>query len=119
MAIGQNFHSANVVQGQPLGMISAQVLLTADNAVIDPTGYSLILVGSDNTTAANRTFTLLASGLVGHTLVLTLTSAGATTCQLADSGSVKLSAAWEPLQFDTLTLVSDGTFWLEACRSDN
>lgn len=118
-----NFRSGDLVRGAPLGMNVRTVNLTADNqavTVVTPNElYSWLQVSSDDTTAANRTFTLAASALVGHTLLLSFVSGGATTAQLADTGAVKLSAAWEPVQYQTLTLVSDGTNWLETSRSAN
>jgi hypothetical protein len=116
MAVGENFRSSDVLQGEPLGMISTQVLLTADNTVIDPAGKSLIYVGSDNTTASNRTFTVLPNGLQGYLLTLCFYTGSSTTAELADSGTMRLQAAWTPTQYDTLVLMSDGTNWLEVCR---
>lgn len=116
MAVTDNFHSGNLKQGQPLGATNQYVLLTADNAVIDATGLSLIYVGSDNTTASARTFTLVASGLVGHALTLTFYTAGSTTAQLVNTGATKLAADWTPTQYDVLCLVSDGTNWVETSR---
>ncbi len=103
----------------PQAQTALTVSLTADNTAVDPNGYTLLLIGSDDTTAANRTFTLAANANVGAMLYCVFTTAGATTAQLADTGIQKLSAAWEPLQYGTLTLVSDGTNWIELARSAN
>lgn len=116
MAVGENFRSSDVIQGEPLGMISTQVLLTADNTVVDATGKSLIYIGSDNTTASNRTFTIPVSGLQGHLLTLCFYTGSSTSAELADSGTMRLQAAWTPTQYDILVLMSDGSNWLEVCR---
>lgn len=102
-----------------LPLKSQTVSLTADNQVITLTDERLILLSSDNTTATNRTFTLVASSIVGNLVTIIFTSAGATTAEFADTSIQKLSAAWTPQQYDTLTLISDGTNWIEVARSDN
>lgn len=114
-----NFHDGYLEQGAPLGMVTLEVSLAADNTVVDVSNYSAVKITSDNTTAANRTFTITNGPRVGQMLFLTLISGSSTTCQLADSGNVALSAAWEPLQDDTLTLVWQGSKWVEMCRADN
>lgn len=119
-----NFRSGYVEQGQPLGMITGEVNLTADNQLVSAnpdssTLYSLIRLSSDNTTAANRTFTLQAGVIAGQQLVLNFVSGASTTCQLADTGNAVLVAAWEPTQYDTLTLVwnEPNSVWQEVCRT--
>ena len=103
----------------PQGMTSSAVTLTADNTAVATLGVSLLLLGSDDTTAANRTFTLTASPVIGHTLLIVFTTGTSTTAQLADTSIQKLSAAWEPIQYGTLLLVSDGTNWIEVTRAAN
>lgn len=115
-----NFHSSQMQPGAALGMLPMEVSLVADNtALAEIAPYQLLKITSDNTTAANRTFTIPNGAIVGQQLLLTLISAGATTCQLADSGNVALSAAWEPTQDDTLSLVWQGSKWIEVARADN
>lgn len=115
-----NFHDGYMVVGQPLGALPQDVILTADNqAVLLSPKTALLRLQSDNTTAANRTFTITDGYLVGQELMCIFTSAGATTAQLQDAGNVALSAAWEPQADDTLTLVWSGSKWLEKARSDN
>lgn len=103
----------------PLAQTSLTVSLTADNTAVDPNGYTLLLISSDNTTATNRTFTLAANANVGAMLYCVFTSGASTTAELADTGIQKLSAAWTPVQYGTLTLISDGTNWIELARSAN
>lgn len=119
----QNFRNANLLSGSPLGAVDVTVALTADNQFVATQGLSTIKLTSDNTTATNRTFTLQ-SALnptqdPGGNYVLTLIfeSGSSTTCELANSGNVKLSAAWTPTQYGTLTLQWDGFFWIELARS--
>ncbi len=115
-----NFRDGYLKVGQPLGMLPQDLILTADDtSVILAPETSLLRLQSDNTTAANRTFTLQPGYVVGQELVIVFTSAGATTAQLLDSGNVALSAAWTPQQYDTLRLVWTGTIWVETARSDN
>ena len=122
-----NFRGGFLNQGQALGAISQTVLLTADNTVVNPAALAcqMINLESDNTTAANRTFTLTAgsgAGLLdGQLLYLVFTSGSSTAAQLADSGNVILSAAWEPTLGDTLTLIYNArvAVWVELCRADN
>lgn len=121
--VGDNFRSGLVLQGAPLGLVSQTVLLTADNQVVNPSALqvSMINLESDNTTAANRTFTLVNGALDGQGLQLVFTSGSSTTAQLADSGNCVLSAAWEPTQYDALQLVWNArtTKWVEVARADN
>ena len=116
-----NFRGGNLALGQPLGLNVTTALLTADNqavSVVTPTlNYSWLQLSSDNTTATARTFTLATSTLVGHTVFIEFVSGSSTTCQLVNTGTMKLSADWTPTQYQTLTLVSDGTNWIEQARA--
>lgn len=115
--MSDNFRSGYLVQGSPLGAVSAPYYLVADNTAVPTAGLSLIQLSSDNTTATNRTFTLAASSLVGHMLYLEFTSGSSTTCELQNTGAQKLTANWTPVQYGTLLLMSDGTNWIEVSRS--
>jgi hypothetical protein len=118
-----NFRSGDLVQGQPLGATNIVVSLTADNQFVSPYGFrdtpaaSLIFLQSNNTTASNRTFTLNNGQVIGQGLTLIFESGSSYTCQLANSGNVKLTAAWEPLQYQSLNLEWDGTYWIELGRA--
>lgn len=114
-----NFRPGYLEQGTPVGNLLLGVSLIADNTVVNQVGYGVVAITSDNTTAANRTFTLTNGEVVGKVLVLYMASGSSTTCELADSGNVKLSAAWTPLQYDTLTLMWTGSEYVELARSDN
>lgn len=94
------------------------VSLAGDDVVIPTDGVGLILLASDSTTAADRTFTLQVSSQVGQQITLVFTAGSSYTCQLADTGTMKLQGgAWTPLQYDTLQVISDGTNWVELGRS--
>ncbi len=115
--IGDSFRNANVRQGDPLGMSKMEAYLIADNQQVDVGNRSILFLSSNNTTAGNRTFTLVGSKLVGHQLVVIFTSGASTTAQLANSGTCRLqNGAWEPSQYSSITLVSDGTYWYEQNR---
>lgn len=115
-----NFHDGYLVQGEPLGMVEQDFLLTADNtAIILNPKTALLRLQSNDTTAANRTFTLTPGYKMGQQLMLVFVSAGGTSAQLQDAGNVALSADWEPTQYDTLNLVWIGDIWVEIARSDN
>jgi hypothetical protein len=94
------------------------VTIAGDDVVVPTDGVGLILLASDSTTATDRTFTLQVSSEVGQQLTLVFTAGSSYTCQLADTGTMKLQGgAWTPLQYDTLQLISDGTNWVELGRS--
>jgi len=100
------------------------VTLTADDQVVTVGEKSYIPLSSDNATAANRTFVLTPGLTAGQRLTLEWTHA-TNQGELADDGSVsgggnvRLSAAWSPGQYDTLSLIWNGTDWLETARSNN
>lgn len=114
-----NFRPGYLEQGSPVGMLPTYVMLTADGQVVNTSNVAYLGLSSDNTTAANRTFVLTSSTLQGQQLVIVFESGSSTSCQLADSGNVALSAAWEPLQYDSLTLVWDdyAAKWVEVARA--
>lgn len=114
-----NFRSGYLEQGQPLGQTSRTVALTADGQNVLLMGCSRIDLVSDNTTATSRTFTVEGSTLDGQILELVLISGASTTCELADSGNMRLSAAWTPLQWDTIVLQWSQVAgaWLELSRA--
>lgn len=114
-----NFHDGFLDTKSELGKLTATVQLTADNQVIVLfPGQGVLYLVSDNTTAANRTFTISAGSVEGQMLRIILTSAASTTCELLNTGNVKLSAAWTPLLNDNLALYFDGTNWIEVARVD-
>lgn len=112
-----NFRDGTLEQGQGLPALTKTVMLTADNTAVTPELATMILIGSDNTTASTRTFTLAASTVgVGHRVTLYFNTGSSTTAELADSGTMKLLTAWTPVQYDTLEVLWDGTNWNEVAR---
>jgi hypothetical protein len=118
------FKDGNLQPGQALGNLPLNVALTADNQTINPGVTPFIRIVSDNTTAANRTFTLFKGAYQGQQICLTLvpTSAGVATgrAQLASSGNTVLTGGtWEPAVNDSLMLQWDGitSVWREIGRA--
>lgn len=101
-----------------LAMSSAAVSLTGDGQAVAPGASRIIQLSSDDANATNRTFTLSSTGAItGQTYVLVAPATNA--CELADTSNQKLSDAWSPGAYDTLTLLWDGTNWIELARADN
>lgn len=119
----ENFRSGNLVQGQPLGATNIVVSLIADNQFVSPYGFrgtpaaAEIFLQSNSATSTARTFTLDNGQIVGQDLCLVFESGSSYTCELANSGNVKLSAAWTPVQYQSLNLKWDGTYWIEVGRA--
>lgn len=113
-----NYRDGYLNQGDPTGATVLTVMLSADNQTVDASGYSFIKLSSDNTTAANRTFILANSTLLGQDLTIVFESGASTTAQLANSGTCKLSAAWEPIQYQSLVVQWDGSYWIEKARNN-
>lgn len=94
-------------------VLAAQTAITVtDGAAFAPTGtYQAIQA------AAEVTPTITAGATAGT--VVTLINTSAQTINLADSGTLMLSAAGALGQYDALILWSDGTNWIEISRSNN
>jgi ribose 5-phosphate isomerase RpiB len=123
MVSPKTFRNNGLAVGAPLGAIDATVTLTADNQFVMTQGLSLIRLYSDNTTATARTFTLQ-SGYSpvqdpgGNNILTLIFEAGSSyTCQLANTGNVKLTGDWTPIQYQSLTLQWDGFYWIEIGRA--
>lgn len=97
---------------------STAVALTSDNQAVTPGAASRIQLSSDNNTATNRTFTLSATGAITGQIYIVIAPA-ANACEIAVTGIQKLSATWSPTALDTLTLLFDGTNFIELARSAN
>lgn len=114
---------ADINGGLSINSSGSTVSLTADNQVVTVSDRSYIRLSSNNGTAGNRTFVLTQSTRDGHILVLewTGTNAGELVDDSAQNGggNHRLSATWTPTQYDTLTLISNGTDWVELARSAN
>lgn len=99
--------------------------LTADNQTVTVGTFSTLLLTSDNATPANRTFTLSKGSYAGQRVTLIWKHASNSGQYVDDSTSpdgavARLSANWEPSEFDALVLVWDGdASWFEVSRSAN
>jgi hypothetical protein len=101
-----------------LAQASTATALTADNQAVTPGSNNRIQLSSDDATASNRTFTLSATGAITGQIYILIAPAS-NACELADTGIQVLSAAWSPNASDTLTLLFDGTNFIELARSAN
>lgn len=101
-----------------LAQASTTTALTADNQAVTPGHNTRIQLTSDNATATNRTFTLSATGAITGQIYV-LIGPDTNQCEIAATGIQKLSATWSPTTSDTLTLLFDGTNFLELARSNN
>lgn len=101
-----------------LAQNSTTTALTADDQAVTPGSNTVLRLTSDDATAANRTFTLSASGAITGQVYVIIGPA-TNQCEIADTGIQVLSAAWSPTTGDTLTLLFDGTNFNEIARSNN
>lgn len=94
---------------------SQTVALAGDDQAVAIGTSGVIYLTSDDATAANRTFTL--SGCNADQ-ILVLVWNDADEGQLVDTGTVYLSANWEPTNIGTtLTLYCNGSNYYEISRS--
>ncbi len=110
---GISVAGGDVTAGADLN-VSAQTLITATHGVpITPTGaYQPI------SSAGTITPTIATSGITtGQMLVLINTTN--TNIHFADTGTAKLSAQIILGQYDSLTLIFDGTNWIQLSTSNN
>lgn len=98
----------------------ASATLSGDDTVVT-SGLSTLMLNSDNSTPANRTFVLNNSGVAGQSLTITATNGAA---QLVDdsaisggTGTHKLNGDWNALQYHSIRLFNDGVNWIEVSRS--
>lgn len=110
-----NYHDGYLNQGAPIGALNYDLTLIADNTAVDVSSCSLLRLYSDNATASNRTFTLSSPAVAYAELVILFMSA-TNSCELLSSGNAKLQSSWTPLQYESLSLQWDGTYWVELCR---
>tara|TARA_R110000824_G_scaffold96013_3_gene230433 strand:+ start:176 stop:1174 length:999 start_codon:yes stop_codon:yes gene_type:complete len=113
----KNYRGGYLQQGAVMGMVHFAKLLSADNQVVNPNKGSLCFLSSDNTTATNRTFTLLDGQFKGQKLTINFNVGSSYTCDLQSTGNVTLVEAWQPLQYEVLEIMWDGVEWCEVARS--
>jgi hypothetical protein len=97
---------------------STATALTADNQAVTPGSATRIQLSSNDATATNRTFTLSATGAITGQIYI-LIGPATNAAELADTGIQDLSATWTAGADDSLTLLFDGTNFIELARSAN
>lgn len=95
-----------------LRMTKQTALTVTNGGTITPTGsyQPLTAAGAVGTDA-------IATGTAGDLLVLV--NAGSNTITLTDTGTLKLSGDAALGQYDSITLIADGTNWIEVAQADN
>ena len=108
-----NVTATAMMQVGTWGMYQPQTAIAVTNdSYITPTGtYQPLSLAADCGTAH------ISAMPVGYLLILKNDSAF--TVSITDTATIMLSASWSGSQYDTLTLISDGTNWLELARSVN
>lgn len=96
--------------------------LTADDQSVSVAGKSYVLLDSDDATASNRTFAISAGDEAGQRVVLQFAPSASGACELRDDtsisgGAIRLTADWTPAAYGTLSLIYDGTDWIETGRT--
>lgn len=114
----------NTLFGKTFAIATSVIDLTGDDQSVTVTTAGHIRFTSDNSTATNRTIVLGNGSHDGQRLTLEWAESAASGAgELPDdtNNNVRLSAAWTPDQYDTLSLVwnSGDSNWLEVSRSDN
>lgn len=92
--------------------------ITADDTNLIITNLTYKRVSSNSAVATDRTFVLPDGDRAGHMIMIEWvgTNAGElSTTNARLSGGVP----WLPTQYDTITLIWNGTDWIELCRSVN
>lgn len=96
--------------------------LTADDQSIAVAGEGYVLIDSDDATASNRTFAIGVGAEAGQRIILQFAPSAGGACELRDDtsitgGAIRLTADWTPANYGTLSLVFDGTDWIETGRT--
>lgn len=101
--------------------------LTTDDLYLDKQTAQTISAGGTITptgayhqitsAAANGTSSIAGVSTAGRVLVLV--NVGSNTITLTDTGTLKLSGNAALGQFDNITLISDGTNWVQLAKTDN
>ena len=98
--------------------VKQTTLLSADDQAISVNKISYLDLQSDSTTATDRTFTINDGAFRGQDLLINFSSGSSYTCDLQSGGNMQLVEAWQPLQYECLHLMWDGSQWCEVSRSE-
>lgn len=105
--------ATNYIQTANLGLTQQSTQTITAGGTITPTGaYHQIIA-----TAARGTSSV--AGVNAAERVVTLVNVGSNTITLTDTGTLKLGGNAVLGQFDSLTLLSDDTNWIQLSKSDN
>lgn len=99
---------------------SKTVDITADDQAVTVNDKSYVKFTSDSATSTSRTIVLGDGGMEGQVLTLQWAEDAATGAgEIADGTNTQLAGTWTPDINDTLSLIWDGTDWIETARSNN
>lgn len=113
------------------GVTAADITVSDDLTTLDlyltQTSVQTITVGGTITptgayhqiTASAARGTSSVSGVSTAGRVLTLVNVGSNTITLTDTGTLKLAGNAALGQYDSITLLSDGTNWIQVSKADN
>lgn len=109
--------SAQLAYGNAHVVNTHSIELVGDDQAVTQALATMVILTSDDGTAANRTFTIADGTFIGQETLLFWndTDEG----QLVDTGTMVLTANWEPTDAgENLRLIWDGTNWVETSRID-
>lgn len=100
-------------------MIADVARLTPATAISVTQGLTITAAGSYQPleSAGNVSTGAITAGAAGDVLILANTAN--TTITISDTGTLKLSGNLALGQYDSVTLISDGTNWIQAATSNN
>lgn len=97
------------------GSVSVSAPVTEANQTIDVTGRTYIKVSYEGVLS-------LINGIAGQIVILQKTGTGSTATLLSDAGIYMLNGPWTMTALNensTITLIFDGTNWVEIARANN
>ena len=90
--------------------------LIADDQVVSTAEQTFIKLSSNVAQPASRTFTLTDGDYTGHLIIIEIIAGSA---ELPETGNMKIQGTWRPNAFDAITLIWDGTYWVQTSRASN
>ena len=98
----------------------AETKSVTNSAVITATNTLLIVTGTGGANDSTNTVTIANPDAIGVTITLMVDQSSTNLIGLADSGNLKLSAAFNGDNNDTISLMAQTTTsWVETARSNN
>jgi hypothetical protein len=114
--LGGYSHFTSVSVGEWLCTEAQTAYAVTDGTTIAPTGTYMRLSSSGTVTASATT--AISDGTYGGQ-VLVLENSTATTINIPDAANTQTSGATALGQYDTLTLIWNGSDWVEMAQADN